>query len=259
MTSGSWGGWTAPIATTMSTITIGPAGTARPGDYAGRKFDLALGEVHGLRLWRIDEYGRLRARNWQKAPPWRPGVNTARCLSESSLGGIQQVVDPSGKNRKAKNVFVEASHTVAPRYTVAWDDGSTEEYTDLSFSNRPNDLHPAPWEGCTCGFYAYTNPEESEVDEYRSHGEYVMGLIKGYGQTLIGSRGFRCEKAEIIALRDPTRGGRKTARWRQTQKDQLQRVYPGVLLIPSRSELLDFAELGPELPAPDTDEFWNLP
>jgi hypothetical protein len=88
---------------------------------------------------------------------------------------------------------------------------------------------------------------------------YVLGVIKGTGRTLIGTKGFRCEKAEIVALRDPMRGGKKQAEWREEQSEKLRRVYPDIPLLGSRAELLEFAPVQAALPEPGTDEFWALP
>lgn len=54
---------------------------------------------------------------------------------------------------------------------------------------------------CTCGFYAIT---ENTNNEYM-RGPYgrpplVEGVIEGYGQVVVGSKGFRAEKARIVAL-----------------------------------------------------------
>jgi hypothetical protein len=63
------------------------------------------------------------------------------------------------------------------------------------------DPHPVPEEDCGCGFWAYWtadaagNPHSFEVP--------VLGVIEGYGKTLIGERGFRCAKARIAALHIP--------------------------------------------------------
>jgi hypothetical protein len=48
---------------------------------------------------------------------------------------------------------------------------------------------------CTCGFYAYLNG----VNDYIGTGR-VIGVVEGYGETLIGRRGFRSKKGKILAL-----------------------------------------------------------
>jgi len=89
--------------------------------------------------------------------------------------------------------------------------------------------------------------------------EVVLGIIKGTGKTLIGTKGFRCEKAEIVAFVDPTRGGSETEPWRVRQQRNLRSVYPDVPLLDSRAALLEFAPLTDTLPDRSSDEFWSLP
>jgi hypothetical protein len=229
-------------------------------EYAGLPFDLAIGEVYGLRLWKTDQYGRLRARNWSRAEPWRPGVNSAKCLADAvSNAGIQDILDPTGAGRRAVDVMAEQDSyrsivgPVGPPpqqyYRVRWDDGSTGVYADLKF--KTSEPHEAPSENCSCGFYAYTDPKSHEIDGYYPASPYVLGVIKGTGRTLVGTRGFRCEKAEIIALLDPPDDPRR--------KQLLENVYRDVPLLPTEEALFNFAPIEKFLPDPTSEEFWSLP
>lgn len=214
-----------PVTMSFSTSPA-PATPKAPKEFAGLPFDFAVGEVYGLRMWRMDHLGRLRARNWHNAEPWRPGVNVAKCVSKPDDGGWAFHMLMGGPPPK----------------------------------EQPKPPHETPSESCNCGFYAYTDSCHAETVSYRQNGDHViLGIVKGTGRTLIGTQGFRCEKAEIVALRDPTRGGTKTEPWRQEQLAKLKRVYPDVPLLPSRAALLEFAPLTNTLPDPSTDEFWNLP
>jgi len=67
------------------------------------------------------------------------------------------------------------------------DTGQTREYTD----------HFDP--DCACGFYAFHNGDNT----FNGPGQ-VTAVIKGYGRTVIGDKGFRSEKAEILGLVAPT-------------------------------------------------------
>lgn len=49
--------------------------------------------------------------------------------------------------------------------------------------------------GCSCGFYAYYNGYNEYLDS-----NAIVGIIEGYGETVIGTRGFRSQKARIVAL-----------------------------------------------------------
>jgi hypothetical protein len=51
---------------------------------------------------------------------------------------------------------------------------------------------------CPHGFYAYYDGS----NDYYKPG-YVAGVIEGYGEAVIGTRGFRCMKARIVALHIP--------------------------------------------------------
>jgi hypothetical protein len=55
---------------------------------------------------------------------------------------------------------------------------------------------------CACGFWAYTNGSN---DYYNGssfcYGDgLVAGIVKGYGRCVVGPRGFRAEKCELVAL-----------------------------------------------------------
>lgn len=55
---------------------------------------------------------------------------------------------------------------------------------------------------CTCGFYAYTHVQPL-FDNSTTATYSVFGLIQGYGTVTLGTKGFRAEKARIIALTVP--------------------------------------------------------
>lgn len=58
---------------------------------------------------------------------------------------------------------------------------------------------------CVCGFYACYDEQDFEHRErVRLYG--IEGVIEGYGKTTVGTLGFRCEKAKIVAL-TPVRYG----------------------------------------------------
>lgn len=54
--------------------------------------------------------------------------------------------------------------------------------------------------GCQCGFYAYFKGRNS----YMGPGN-VAGIVEGFGVCAVGSRGFRAEKARLVALVAPRR------------------------------------------------------
>lgn len=58
--------------------------------------------------------------------------------------------------------------------------------------------HKVAGKDCHCGFYAHTDGK----DDYRVYQNTVTGIIEGWGRVTIGSRGFRAEKARIVAFID---------------------------------------------------------
>lgn len=83
---------------------------------------------------------------------------------------------------------------------------------------------PCDYADCHCGYYGFTNG----FNEYAAGLGRVTGIIKGYGETVIGDRGFRAKKARIVALAVPDRTLRldlmMSSLPRGTQHDVYRRV-----------------------------------
>lgn len=65
------------------------------------------------------------------------------------------------------------------------------------------------WMGCTCGFYAYTTGRndlfklcdpDNCYTTMSSHSRRIGAIIEGWGSVIVGDRGFRAEKARIVAI-----------------------------------------------------------
>lgn len=209
-------------------------------DFSGLDFCTAIGEVYGFRTWKVDTYGRLRALHVDQSRPWRPGVNEAVChRSHYANGGY---------------VYGQLMRS----YSFVFDPSSSSVVAEPAKPEPKPEQHAIPDEKCQCGFYAYTDLRHEETADYHGEG-FITGIVQGTGRTLIGTKGFRCEKAEIVALLDPTRGGKKKADWRSRQRFLIERVYPDVPMLPNRSALLEFAPVESTMPDPASDEFWSLP
>jgi hypothetical protein len=57
--------------------------------------------------------------------------------------------------------------------------------------------------GCTCGFYAYLRGCNDYLERAEGVQPLIGGVIRGWGRTVVGTRGFRTERAEILALYVP--------------------------------------------------------
>lgn len=74
-----------------------------------------------------------------------------------------------------------------------WDKGSLTSVCNRF--NENEDRHPSPEINCSCGIYAHYLPLESY-----ERGHNVFGVIEASGKILLGTKGFRAEKAKIVAL-----------------------------------------------------------
>jgi len=106
---------------------------------------------------------------------------------------------------------------------------------------RPDHL----MERCNCGFWVYFG------EGARSFSGPVAGVVDGWGETIIGPEGFRCQKAKIVALapsntiRDwEVQYNLMTGYGGLPNMDQVRARYPDVPWFNSTAEML--AEFPPE-------------
>lgn len=77
-----------------------------------------------------------------------------------------------------------------------WSTGKTHaECQRMVFENNFKE-HKSPEISCYCGIYAHYLPLESYTRNYSS----VFGVIEASGKILMGTKGYRAEKAKILAL-----------------------------------------------------------
>ncbi|HEV2370566.1 MAG TPA: hypothetical protein VGS19_00225 [Streptosporangiaceae bacterium] len=139
---------------------IAPAGEGLPG-FSGHDLPLAAGSVTGVRLWHLD------------VTSVEAMVNGTPVLVDGLLVGVFGGVWRPGEN-------------------VAECGGGSQGSPPCD-----RDIVPAP--ACGCGFWAYWALRYAWRCDYYWHGD-VIGVIQGYGRTMIGTRGCRCGKARIVGL-----------------------------------------------------------
>lgn len=132
-------------------------------EFAGSR-PLALGSLHGVRVWRPTADGTLTG--WTFQQEWEPGQNLSVCRRTGLLGWQRA-------STRNPNLPAEASEDRRCSGVAA---------------------------SCGCGFWAYY----TETPEFTLSG--VVGVIEAYGKTTLGSKGFRAEKAKIVALAFPKVG-----------------------------------------------------
>lgn len=145
-------------------------------------------------------------------------------------------------------------------YAVVWTPGENQakcmhrdEFGSLMYGSSRVELRearraPHSIADCAHGFYGYYEGS----NDYYAEGR-VMAVVEGYGDTVIGTRGFRASKARIVALHIP--GGMNVGRRRL-----IARNYAGIPIFDSFDAMV--AEFPPDDGGhglnPDTDpDFWT--
>lgn len=160
------------------------AGAAGFDDHHDRP--LVLGQFFGVRQWARNEEGRLKGVH---GSVWEDGENEATCtighpvpfsLKQETLAAMQK------EHAELRGVANLAKET-----------GQVNEVAHARFRELDELLSNPAHKDCGCGFWAYWkfDPHEFHLGE-----KPVVGIVEGYGRTIRGTRGFRCQKARIVAL-----------------------------------------------------------
>lgn len=127
--------------------------------------EFAAGSVTGERVFHPTKDGWLTGVTFEMI--WKPGINEAVCCATGPLAPLAQVWS-----------------------THPWD---REVFPMFPSEHRVGGLN------CVCGFYAYYDGGDNRYSNLTT----IPGIIRGHGITSIGDRGFRCQRAEIVALVRP--------------------------------------------------------
>jgi hypothetical protein len=167
--------------------------------FSGRDLPLAAGSVMAVRLWHVDMASAEAIANG--TPVWVDGLLTG------VFGGVW---------RRGENTAVCGGGPGAP----------------------PCHRDQVPTPECGCGFWAYWALRYAWRCDYYWRGE-VIGVIRGYGRTMIGTRGCRCGKARIVGLHlRPFGPDRQPRGLRHHDVAELLANYYGVPCHPSLAEML---------------------
>lgn len=162
------------------------------------------GVVRGARSFKVDEHGWLTGLVYPQI--WESGENIAACRRGQSGWGPYSYA-PGG-------------------------------WVPTAAFNAPEEKKPHKMRECKCGFHAYY---DGSNDYYKQ--EHVAGVIEGYGDTIIGTRGFRSSKARIVAL------------WVPEDIDSLIFVFGVGSLRRRYDDILDYMQLNyPQIPLFQTFE-----
>ena len=191
--------------------------SVRPaGEFDGQTREFAAGVVTGTRSFNVDKLGRLIGVAYPAV--WTPGENVAKCLLRTDQFAVHLMFGPTGAVTSPSSRTVDAQR---PPHSLA---------------------------ECAHGFYGYYEGSNDYYEPGR-----VMAVVEAYGETVIGTRGFRASKARIVALHVP-------ADLRTGAARLLARNYPEVPFFDSFDAMV--AEFPPDDAGhglgPDSDpDFWT--
>jgi hypothetical protein len=127
-------------------------------------------------------------------------------VKNPTKGGSAKLIPPntpaiSGYARggvTGTNINTISSGAITAGYLYS---GTVYGYTVSNSTYQLRVKHPVPKPECTCGFYAYHSVAALNQNKYN---DQWVGVIRAYGRIVIGEKGLRAQKAEVVAL-VPTR------------------------------------------------------
>lgn len=128
------------------------------------------GSVRGARAFVIAANGDLTGIFYPQV--WRLGVNTAECMKHKARAWMPF---PSV-------TYYQSTPVDVPTVVV------------------PPDLEPHLMDTCRHGFYGYYDGSNDFNNHYMTRDGCAQAVVEGYGEVMIGTRGFRAMKARIVAL-----------------------------------------------------------
>lgn len=212
---------------------------------------LVAGSLTGIRSFKVDGLGRLTGVSY--ASVWLPGVNEAECRKSKDgdlMGTYMSSVFARWYGGGGYYPTYPSSLTASieiPKVStkVALDPSATASVVEA----KPP--HTVAGVDCTCGFYAYF---DEEANPNHQSGQ-IHGLIEGTGIATVGTRGFRVEKARLIAL--VIKPGKK--RIPQPIIERVLHNYPDAGVYQSKADAFAAHPLTvPDFPTPESSvDFWT--
>jgi hypothetical protein len=206
---------------------------------------LVMGSVVGLRSFRVDSLGRLTG--YTHRTVFTPGENVGECRKgeDDATGGWLL------PHRAFWGFSDPWSFTVGPTWSAPSIVDDAPGVKDVTLAHaKPK--HRVGQKDCTCGYYAYFDGQNDYHDKSDAR---LAGLIEGYGNVTIGERGFRAQKAKLVALIIPAKPDPKLA----AKFDRVRHNYRDVAMFARKKDALSAHPLTPPEPlTPDNcDDFWT--
>ncbi len=155
--------------------------------HAAHSPDVA-GSLFGLRGWALTNDGWLRGATYRAA--WANGWNTAACLV------ARRTDDVKTPRPGFRSVFWNAMHDANSGVLFPLTPDEPITYEDGWAGDPCRGLDPK----CGCGFYGYYDAQTGRTNAYGN----IRGVIEATGKTVVGPKGFRAQRARIVAVVRPT-------------------------------------------------------
>lgn len=162
------------------------------------QLDLAMGYVLGVRQWSRSGNGRLQGVH---SFSWQDGENVAACRQKHRPphSASARELQAATRQRDALFATIQRVQTKHPKGISDLPPAERKSYEAVyaEWEEVEARISSGALTDCGCGFWAYwaLNPAEFRMGE-----KPIVGVIKGYGKVLLGTRGFRSEKAKIVGL-----------------------------------------------------------
>lgn len=188
-------------------------------DFNGEDYEFAAGAIKGLRSWKADKQGRLRGVTHTTV--WLPSENVSVCKDPG--GSYEPCPKRERRRTDPGGYYPSLTITYHSDYDTTCDDPTCTPSGHFVAATETHLFDP----NHSCGFWAY------DEHHFQEHGD-VIGVIEGYGKTTIGTKGFRCEKARIVALcRKHGGGDLSLSLWLR-----LQQLYPAAKFYEDRDQMV---------------------
>lgn len=231
-------------------------------DFSDRPF--VAGVLTGLRAFRVDTLGRLTGVTYKDV--WTPGENAAQCHkkdeTEAMYGGYMTSPSPvpGCGCRDCTNMSAAVNaHSITSMFAPVAAKVAAAVKAEHTLASL----------NCQCGFYAYFDGGNDYLRDDFSAMSYagmfltrtedkaarVGAIVNAWGKATVGSRGFRAEKAEIVALIVPS----GTAARHEVAFTKARRNYPDVQVFDTEKDAVRAFPLTDAAPyTPETDpDFWT--
>lgn len=212
-------------------------------DFRGWDVPLYTGPFYGVRDFRVTPDGYLTGVTYREV--WKVGENVATCYRTKWVDAEEATEEDEARVASwPPSIAYSFPHPV-PGWVIADPRSSARK--------RVPDSCQGVEAACECGYWSYHSSEISAWSGVRS----VTGVVANYGKITVGSKGFRAEKARILALALPGRHQVANDRvrnsnpfhWDRGAEDQtlsgrdlaaaVRANYPGVHLFRSADAMLE--------------------